>query len=438
MTLTFIDLVPIFLVFILYFMGMPIVYSLFGATFFYFLFIDTTSQPWLILQKVMNSTQSFSMLAIPFFIMAGSVMNFGGISEKLMDFCECVTGHMKGGLAQVNVLLSMLMGGCSGSANADCAMQSKMLVPEMERRGYSKAFSAAITAASSAATPVIPPGVNLIIFCLLAQTSLGKVFAAGYVPGILMALSMMVAVAIISHKRNYPKTRDKFPKVTEILKQLFISFWGLAFPFGIIIGMRMGMFTPSEGGAVAVIYCFIVGGLFYRKLSFKKHFIPILMDTIAGTSSVVLIMVSASVFGQYMTWINLPKIVTTAVLNLTSNKYVFLMLCNLILLLMGMFLEGGAALMIITPLLLPVARSLGVDTYHFGLVAIVNIMIGGITPPFGSMMFTTCGITGCPISEFLKEVWPFILCLFLVLMLLTFCPVLITIVPDLLYGPATI
>ena len=434
MTLTFVDMIPIFMVFILYFLGLPIVYALFGSTFFYFLFIDTTSLPWLILQKVMNSTQSFSMLAIPFFIMAGSVMNFGGISDKLMDFCECVTGHMKGGLAQVNVLLSMLMGGCSGSANADCAMQSKMLVPEMERRGYSKAFSAAITAASSAATPVIPPGVNLIIFCLLAQTSLGKVFAAGYVPGILMALSMMVAVAIISHKRNYPKTRDKFPKVTEILKQLFISFWGLAFPFGIIIGMRMGMFTPSEGGAVAVIYCFIVGGLFYRKLSFKKHFIPILMDTIAGTSSVVLIMVSASVFGQYLSWVNIPKIVATAILNLTSNKYVFLMLCNLVLLVMGMFLEGGACLMITTPLLLPVAQKLGVDTIHFGLVMIVNIMVGGITPPFGSMMFTTCGITGCPISDFLKEVWPFIICLILVLILLTFCPVLITIVPDLLYG----
>ena len=434
MTLTFTDMIPIIMVFVLYFLGLPIVYALFGSTFFYFLFIDTTSLPWLILQKVMNSTQSFSMLAIPFFIMAGSVMNFGGISEKLMDFCECVTGHMKGGLAQVNVLLSMLMGGCSGSANADCAMQSKMLVPEMERRGYSKAFSAAITAASSAATPVIPPGVNLIIYCLLAQVSLGKVFAAGYVPGILMALSMMVAVAIISHKRNYPKTREKFPKVTEILKQLFISFWGLAFPFGIIIGMRMGMFTPSEGGAVAVIYCFIVGGLFYRKLNLKKHFIPILMDTIAGTSSVVLIMVSASVFGQYLSWVNIPKIVATAILNLTSNKFVFLMLCNLVLLIMGMFLEGGACLMITTPLLLPVAQKLGVDTIHFGLVMIVNIMVGGITPPFGSMMFTTCGITGCPISDFLKEVWPFIICLILVLILLTFCPTLITIVPDLLYG----
>lgn len=438
MTLTIVDLIPVFLVFFLYFLGLPIVYSLFGATFFYFLVLDPSTKCWLILQKVMNSTQSFSMLAIPFFIMAGSVMNFGGISEKMMDFCECVTGHMKGGLAQVNVLLSMLMGGCSGSANADCAMQSKMLVPEMERRGYSKAFSAAITAASSAATPVIPPGVNLIVFCLIAQASLGRVFAAGYVPGILMSLSMMIVVAIIARKRNYPTTRDKFPPIKEVLRQAFISFWGLFFPFGIILGMRFGLFTPSEGGAVAVLYCFVIGGLVYRKLSLRKHFIPILLDTIAGTSSVVLIMVSASVFGQYMTWINLPKIVASSVLNLTTNKYVFLMLCNLILLIMGMFLEGGAALMIITPLLLPVARSLGVDVYHFGLVAIVNIMIGGITPPFGSMMFTTCGITGCPISAFLKEVWPFILCLLVVLLLLTFCPVLITIVPDLIYGPSTI
>ncbi len=434
MTLTFIDLIPIFLVFILYFMGMPIVYSLFGATFFYFLVIDTTSKPWLILQKVMNATQSFSLLAIPFFIMAGSVMNFGGISEKLMDFCEVVTGHMRGGLAQVNVLLSMLMGGCSGSANADCAMQSKMLVPEMERRGYSKAFSAAITAASSAATPVIPPGVNLIIFCLLAQCSLGKMFAAGYLPGILMAVSMMIVVAIIAKKRDYPRTRDKFPGAKEVLKQAFISFWGLFFPFGIIIGMRLGMFTPSEGGAVAVIYCFIVGGLFYRRLSLRKHLIPILLDTISGTSSVVLIMVSASVFGQYLSWVNIPKIVAAAILSITENKYTFLMLCNLVLLILGMFLEGGAALMITTPLLLPVANQLGVDTIHFGIVMIVNIMIGGLTPPFGSMMFTTCGITKCPISEFLKEVWPFIISLLVVLLLLTFFPWLVTCVPNWIYG----
>ena len=161
-----------------------------------------------------------------------------------------------------------------------------------------------------------------------------------------------------------------------------------------------------------------------------------MLDSISGTSSVVLIMVAANTFGNYMSWINLPKIVASAILGFTANKYVFLMLCNLVLLVMGMFLEGGAALMIITPLLLPVARTLGINDYHFGLVAIVNIMIGGITPPFGSMMFTTCGITKCPISDFLKEVWPFIVSLFIVLMILTFCPVLITCVPDLIYGAA--
>ena len=418
-TLSFVNLIPIFLVFILYFMGMPIVYALFGSTFFYFYFINTGVQPWTILQKVMNSTQSFSMLAIPFFVMSGSVMNYGGISDKMMDFCECVTGHMKGGLAQVNVLLSMLMGGCSGSANADCAMQSKMLVPEMEKRGYSKAFSAAITAASSAATPVIPPGVNLIVYSLIAQASLGRIFAAGYVPGILMSISMMIVVTIIAHRRKYPTTREKFPPMKVVLKQAFISFWGLFFPFGIILGMRFGLFTPAEGGAVAVLYCFVIGKFVYKKLSFKKHFIPILLDTIAGTSSVVLIMVSASTFGNYMSYINLPKIVAASITNLTSNKYVFLMLVNVVL----------------TPLLLPVAQSLGVDTIHFGLVCIVNIMIGGITPPFGSMMFTTCGITGCRVGDFIKEVWPFILCLFIVLLLITFIPVLVTVVPNLIYGP---
>jgi tripartite ATP-independent transporter DctM subunit len=344
---------------------------------------------------------------------------------------------MKGGLAQVNVLLSMLMGGCSGSANADCAMQSKMLVPEMEKRGYSKAFSASITAASSAATPVIPPGVNLIVYSLIAQASLGRIFAAGYLPGILMSIAMMITVSIIAHKRNYPTTRDKFPPAKEVLKQAFISFWGLFFPFGIILGMRFGLFTPSEGGAVAVLYCFIIGKFVYRKLSFKKHFIPILLDTIAGTSSVVLIMVSASVFGQYMSYINLPKIVASSITALTSDKYVFLMLCNVVLLVMGMFLEGGAALMIATPLLLPVAKTLGVDVIHFGMVCIVNIMIGGLTPPFGSMMFTTCGITKCRIGDFIKEVWPFILCLLLVLLMVTFFPQISTILPNLIYGPAT-
>ncbi len=435
MTLEFIEIIPMLMVLAFYFLGMPIVYALFGSTFFYFLVIDTTSQPWLILQKVMGATQSFSMLAIPFFIMSGSVMSYGGLSEKLMDFCECVTGHMKGGLAQVNVLLSMLMGGCSGSANADAAMDARMLCPEMEKRGYSMAFAAAVSAASSASTPVIPPGVNLVVFTLIAQASLGRTFAAGYVPGFLMTGAMMVTTAIIAHKRNYPRTRDKLPPVKVILKQALVSFWGLFFPFGIIIGLRIGMFTPSEGGAFAVLYAVLVGKFIYKKLSFREHLPKIMMESIAGTSAVVLIMVSANVFGNYLSWINLPKIIANAILSVTTNKYVFLMLCNVVLLVMGMFLEGGAVLMITTPLLLPVALQLGIDVYHFGLVAICNIMIGGLTPPFGSMMFTVCGITGTQISDFLKEIWPYIVALLLVLILITYCPILVTIVPDLMYGP---
>lgn len=434
MTLEFIEIIPMLMVLVFYFLGMPIVYALFGSTFFYFLFIDTTSAPWLILQKVMNSTQSFSMLAIPFFIMSGSVMSYGGLSEKLMDFCECVTGHMKGGLAQVNVLLSMLMGGCSGSANADAAMDARMLCPEMEKRGYSKAFSAAVSAASSASTPVIPPGVNLVVYTLIAQASLGRTFAAGYVPGFMMTGAMMITTAIIAHKRNYPTTRDKFPPIKQVLKQAFVSFWGLFFPFGIIIGMRLGMFTPSEGGAFAVLYAVLVGKFIYKKLSFREHLPTILLESISGTSAVVLIMVSANVFGNYLSWINLPKILANAILSVTTNKYIFLMMVNVVLLIMGMFLEGGAVLMITTPLLLPVALQMGIDVYHFGLVAIVNIMIGGLTPPFGSMMFTICGITGCQISDFLKEIWPYILALVIVLILITYCPILVTIVPDLMYG----
>lgn len=276
----------------------------------------------------------------------------------------------------------------------------------------------------------------MIVYALIAQVSLGRVFAAGYIPGILMAISMMITVAIISKKRNYPTTREKHAGAGEILHQAFVSFWGLMFPFGIIIGMRIGLFTPAEGGAVAVLYCLIIGKLVYKQLSFRKHLIPILLDSISGTSSVVLIMVAANVFGYYMTWINLPRVVAEAMLTISTNKYIFLMITNVILLIMGMFLEGGAALMIITPLLLPVARQLGIDPVHFGLMAIVNIMIGGITPPFGSMMFTTCGITGCSIGAFLKEVWPFIVCLAIVLIICTFCPWVITIVPDLLYGAA--
>lgn len=426
---------PIILVFILYFSSIPIAYALFGSSLFYFAVIDTSSPVDLILQKFVTSTQSFPLLAIPFFVMAGSIMNYAGISKKLMQFADVLTGHMAGGMAQVNVLLSLLMGGVSGSANADAAMQSKMLVPEMEKRGYDRAFSTAITAASSAVTPVIPPGINLIIYALIANASVGRMFAAGYVPGLIMTISLMVTVSIISKRRGYQPVREKKAGTREVVHQLRDSIWALLFPFGIIAGLRIGMFTPSEAGAVAVLYCIIVGKFIYKELG-KEHFLPVLKETIFGTSGVVLIIVSASVFGYYLNWERIPQAMASGLLTITQSKYLMLMIINVLFLVMGMFLEGGAAMIILAPLLVPVVTQLGIDVIHFGLICIVNIMIGGLTPPFGSMMFTCCSITRCSLQDFVKEVIPFIVALLISLLLVTYIPILTLIVPNLLYGVA--
>ena len=234
---------PIIIALVLYFTGIPIAYALMAGTLYYFGFVDTTSKTYLLLQKFITATQSFPLLAIPFFIMAGSIMNYSGMSDKLMAFADALTGHTEGGLAQMNVLLSMLMGGCSGSANADAAMECKMLVPEMEKRGYGKGFSAAITAASSCITPIIPPGINLIVYGLIAGASVGKLFAAGYLPGFLMAIVLMISVSIIAGKRGYKPSREKRAPAKVVLKQALESLWALLFPFGIILGMRFGLFT---------------------------------------------------------------------------------------------------------------------------------------------------------------------------------------------------
>lgn len=429
---SFIVFLPILIALLLYFTGIPIAYALLTATLTYFTFIDATSVPYLLMQKLVTSTQSFPFLAIPFFVMAGSLMNYSGMSEKLMSFADALTGHMRGGLAQINVLLSMLMGGCSGSANADAAMECKMLVPEMEKRGYSKGFSAAITAASSCITPIIPPGINLIVYGLIAGASVGKLFAAGYLPGLLMAVALMITVSTIAGKRGYIPTRDKRASAKEICKQALNSLWALLFPFGIILGMRCGWFTPTEAGGVGVLYCFLVGKFIYKGLK-KEHIIPVFKETLAGTCTVMLIIVSASLFGYYLNWENIPNMLLNSVAGIASNKYLVLLLLNVFLLVAGMFLEGGAALIILAPLMVPLVKAAGIDLVHFGILVNVNIMIGGLTPPFGSMLFTCVSITGAKMSEFIREVVPFIIALIVALLLITYLPQISLLLPNLIY-----
>jgi tripartite ATP-independent transporter DctM subunit len=422
---------PLLLLFVLYFLGIPIAYALFGSAIFYFTFFDSGMPPDLVLQKFITSAASFPLLAIPFFVMAGSIMNYSGISKKLMQMAVVLTGHLVGGLAQVNVVLSTFMGGISGSANADAAMQSKILVPQMEKQGYSRSFSTALTAASSAISPVIPPGIVMIIYALIAQVSIADLFIAGYVPGILMAAALMITVSLISVKRKYKASRDKKATWGEIGTQLKDSIWSLSLPFGIILGLRFGLFTPTEAGAIAVLASILIGLFVYKELK-MSHVKAILLDTIYGTGTVVLIIVSASVFGYYLTWERIPQDLTAMLLDFTSNKYTMLAVINVFLLLVGMMLEGGAALIIIAPLLVPVVVALGVDPVHFGMIMIVNIMIGGITPPFGSMMFTTCSITKVPVADFMREIWPFIIALLLVLLIVTYAPALILFLPSVL------
>lgn len=424
--------IPVFIMFILFFLNIPIAYALISSSLVYFGFINTNMPLDLLMQRFVKSAESFPLLAIPFFIMAGAVMNYSGISKRLMAMAEVLTGHLVGGLAQVNVLLSVLMGGISGSANADAAMQCKILVPEMVKRGYSPAFSAAITAASSAVSPIIPPGIVLIIYSLLANVSVTRMFIAGYTPGILMALAMMITVYIISKKRGYAPSRAKAPTMKEIFQQLMNSFWALILPFGIIMGMRIGMFTPTEAGAIAVVFTIVIGFFIYKELKLS-HFPAILRETVYGTSTVMLIIIAANILGYYMSWERIPHQLTQLLLEITQDKFYLLMIINLLLLFLGMFIEGGAAMIIIAPLLIPTVKNLGIDLIQFGVVVIVNIMIGGITPPFGSMMFLTCSLVKVKIIDFIKEIIPFVFSLLLVLLILTYFPVVSIFLPNLVF-----
>ncbi|WP_198437880.1 TRAP transporter large permease [Moritella sp. F3] len=423
--------IPIIILFVLFLLNIPIAFSLISSAMVYFLFINDSIPVSLVMQRFISSTESFPLLAIPFFIMVGSVMNYAGISRSLLAFADSLIGHKTGGLAHVNVALSTLMGGISGSANADAAMQSKILAPEMTKRGYDLPFTAAVTAASSSISPVIPPGINLIIYALLANVSVHQMFIAGYIPAFMMALSLMITIAFIARRRNYKPSRSAPAPAKERLQCFAQAIPALCIPFGIILGMRFGLFTPTEAGAIAVLLCSIIGLFVYRVLK-PHHFKYILQETVQGTSSVMFIIIGAMVFGYYMTLEQIPHNVAAALIELTDNKLILLLLINVLLLVVGMFIEGGAAMIILTPLLLPAVLNLGVNPVHFGIIVIVNIMIGGVTPPFGSMMFTVCSILKVKMVDFVREVLPLLLALLTVLMILTYSESLVMFLPNLL------
>ncbi|MEM8587920.1 MAG: TRAP transporter large permease [Pseudomonadota bacterium] len=383
------------------------------------------------IQRMVSVTHSFPLLAVPFFILAGVVMNHAGITRRLMALADTLVGHRTGGLAHVNVLLSTFMGGMSGSANADAAVQSKILVPEMSKRGYDPAFSAAVTATSSVIAPIIPPGVGMVLYGFLADVSIGRLFLAGLVPGILMCVALMVVVGIVSRRRGYLPSRPERANWGDRGRALASSLWALGLPLGIIGGIRYGVFTPTEAGAMAVVYAFVVGAFIYRELDWSK--LPaILSEAVLANAVVMLIICAAQAFGFYMSWERIPQEAGQFLLSLTENPLVLLLVINLFLVFVGMLVEGSAALILLTPLLAPLAASVGIDPVHFGIVMVVNLTIAGVTPPVGTLIYTTCSIVGVDIGRFIRESLPLVLALFAVLAIVTFVPMVSLWLPNLL------
>jgi len=412
--------------------GTPVAFAIMFASFVFF--ISTSDVPAAIfVQRIVAGLDSFPLLAVPFFVLTGTAMSRGGIAARLFGLADSLVGHMRGGLGQINVLQSTFVGGMCGSANADAAIDSKTIVPIMVQHGYGKGFSSAVTAASSIIAAIIPPGLPLVLYGLLAEVSIGRMFIGGVVPGILMAVMLMSVVSIVSRSRNYGSLRERRMPWKEIFRFARKAFWALMMPVLLIVGLRLGVFTPTELGAIAAVYALFVGTVVYKEISFKE--LPgVLVEATLSTAVIMLILAAASALSYAITWENVPQAIVEALIGLSENRFVILLLVNVGLLAMGTIFEATSLLVILTPIMAPVMQHLGVDLVHFGIVLVINLCIGAITPPVGTVLYTVCSITGSPVADFTKEVLPFLAALIVVLLLLTYIPSLVLFLPNLIMG----
>lgn len=404
---------------VLLFLKVPVFISVLGGAAIYFV-LNPGVNAIVFAQQAITGAESISLLAIPFFVCAGIMMNYTGVTARIMGFCEVLTGRMYGGLAQVNVLLSTLMGGLSGSNLADAAMEAKMLVPEMEKKGFSKEFSTVVTAASAMITPLIPPGISMILYGCIANVSIGDLFVSGIGVGGLLCITMMILVRFVSKKRGYAPLRTTRVSGKEFGAALKPAILPLCLPIIIIGGIRLGLFTATEAGAVAIIYSMLLGVIYHemRWDDLKRGF----RETVCTTSSIMLIVAAAGVFSWVLTKERIPQQLTEWIVATIDNKYIFLLIVNIFLLIVGMFIEGNASMIILVPLLHPIALAYGINEIQFAMTYIFNNAIGALSPPMGTLMFVTCGITGCKTGKFIKEAVPFYALLVFNLLLITYVP----------------
>lgn len=424
---------PLIMMFVFFFMGVPVAISLLACVLPYFQFFNEGMPVYLLLQRMVAQLESTSLWAVPFFITSGCVLNYSGVTRRLMNLCEGLVGHLPGALAQVNVLLSAFMGGISGSAASDAAQDCKILVPEMVRRGYDKDFCAAVTCASAQITPIIPPGSGLIIFACVANVSVGRMFMAGWIPGLILTVLMMLLVHVMSKKRGYVSTRTKPVSAKELLVLFKDAIWALILPVVIITAIRIGICTPSECGAICVFYALFVGAFIHKELKLE-HLFPIVKEAAVSTAAVLIIMCGANVLSYYLSYERIPRLIAEWLLTLNFSAPVFLLAVCALFVFLGLFMEGGASMIILVPLLMETAKSLGIDMIHFGLLIVYITQIGSVTPPFGMVIFLVSPLLNISISDLSKAMIPFVILLLFVMLLIAYVPALSTWLPTLVYG----
>lgn len=384
---------------------------------------------------VIQQTQSVAFLAVPFFIFAGNLMNRTGITRHLIDFSRLLTRRMIGSTAQVSVLLSTLMGGVSGSAVADASMEARILGPEMLRRGYTPGYAGGVICLTSLITATIPPSLGLILYGFIGNVSIGKLFIAGIIPGIMMMAILMFTVHITSKKRGFdlPAPDAKKPTWKEIGHELKSSIWAVIFPLILIVGIRFGLFTATEAGSVAVVYALLVGAFVYKELTWK-NFCAALKDSFIDNGGIILIIAISGIFGKVMTMVDATGMLGRALFSISQNPQILMILIVLLLVILGMFLDSNVNIMLLTPLVLPVLTAKGVDPVHFGVCMMTIVTMGCMTPPVGTALYTVCDILNCPVEDYFKETMPFYAAVIILVLIMVFIPDVIMWLPNLVYG----
>jgi TRAP-type transport system large permease protein len=413
----------------LMFLGMPVAFAVGVASLVFFLASDTIPAQ-IGVQRIASATQSFPLLAVPLFVLAGNLMNVSGITDRIISLAKVMTGWITGGLAQVAIVVSALMGGVSGSAVADAAMEARILGPAMLQQGFSRGFSSAVIAVGALITATIPPSIGLILYGFLGNVSIGKLFIGGIVPGLLMTFLLMGMTWGIARKRGY--TPDKpFPGFRELLRELNYSKWALLFPVFLVIGIRFGIFTPSEVGAFAVAYAVAVGVFAYRQLDWKR-FNEALRHSVHDIGMIMLIIMFSAMIGYVISLEQVPAHAAEWIVGVTQNRYVLLTMLVVFILLLGMFLESTVITLLLTPILVPIVVKAGIDPVHFGLVMMTSTTLGSMTPPVGVAMFTVCGLMRTPLDEYTKEALPLIAAVIALIFAMAFFPGIVMFLPNLL------